>query len=186
MYGSLRGKVIEIQPTSFLLEVGGVGYKVIAPPSILSALKNGDEAFVYLHDHVREDNRDLYGFLTSGDLALFERLISINGVGPKVAMAILSVGSAETVRRAIMAGDLETLTSVPGVGKKTAQKIILELKGELVETQKETPEDRDAVQALQSLGYGAQEAREALKAVAPEVKEVSARVREALKMMGKR
>ena len=186
MIGSLRGTVVGVNPTSLLLEVGGIGYRVVVAPSVLSVTKNGDALFLFIHEHIREDMDELYGFLNGEDLALFEQLLTISGVGPKVAMTILSVGSADTVRRAIMAGDLDTLTSVPGVGKKTAQKIVLELKGQIVDVSQMPKEDQEVMQALQSLGYPAALARDAIKNLTGDVTEVSARVREALKMLAKR
>ncbi len=185
MIGSLRGEVMEILGGSVLLEVQGVGYLVRVSVSSLALLTVGEQAFVYIHDHVREDAHDLYGFLSLADLTLFDQLLGISGVGPKVAMTILSVGSADTVRRAIMQGDLATLTSVPGVGKKTAQKIILELKGQLVEADQVSPVDKEVIEALESLGYSAQQAREALKQISPEAVEAPARVREALRLLSK-
>ncbi|HEU0050531.1 MAG TPA: Holliday junction branch migration protein RuvA [Patescibacteria group bacterium] len=185
MIGSLRGEVIEIMNGSVLLEVHGVGYLVRVSVSTLAQLKPGAQVFLYTHDHVREDVHDLFGFLSMADLALFEQLLGISGVGPKVAMTILSVGSADTVRRAIMNGDLATMTSVPGVGKKTAQKIILELKGQLIEAESVTPGDRDVIEALQSLGYSAAAARDALKDISSEIADTSARVREALRRLSK-
>lgn len=183
MIASLRGKVEEVHASFFLLETGGVGYRVGAPPSVLSALVKGEERFVYIHDHIREESRDLYGFLTWADLELFERLLSISGVGPKVAMAVLSIGSAADVRSAILAGDLARLTSVPGVGKKTAQKIVLELKGALVDDVESAPGDMEVVDALVSLGYSSSAARDALKAVPADVADVQARIRAALKRL---
>lgn len=185
MIGSLRGRVLEISPLFALVEAGGVGYRVTASPSVLTLVKTGDEAFFYVHDHIREDSHDLYGFLKSEDLALFERLLQISGVGPKVAMTILSVGSADTVRRAIMSGDIDTMTSVPGVGKKTAQKIILELKGQLVDAESQSPEEREVTEALQALGYSGQQAREALKNLGATKANTSDRVREALRFLSK-
>lgn len=186
MIAFLCGVVYEIGANFFVLDVAGVGYKIIASPPILSSIYIGQETRVHIHDHIREDAHDLFGFLGADDLALFERLLNVDGVGPKVAMTILSVGSAETVRKAIMAGDLETLTSVPGVGKKTAQKIILELKGQLVEADAESGDDIEVVQALQSLGYTSQRGREAVKLISREMKDTSDRVREALRILSKK
>ncbi len=185
MIGSLRGRIIDVSLRRVLVETAGLGYEVIVPPSMLAGLKKGEDAFFYVHDHIREDAHDLYGFLQIDDLALFDQLLSISGVGPKVAMTILAIGSAETVRRAIMAGDLSTLTSVPGVGKKTAQKIILELKGQLVESSFESPVDREVAQGLQSLGYTASQTREAMKQIPADITDVSERIREALRMLSK-
>ncbi len=185
MIGSLRGKLLEIQPASVLMEVGGIGYNVRLTPSAISSLRAGSEAFFYTHHYVREDAEELFGFLSQQDQRLFAQLIGISGVGPKSAMTILSVGSADAVRTAIMAGDLTTLTSAPGVGKKTAQKIVLELKGQLVEEDTDTSGDRDVIEALQSLGYSSSQAREALKNVNAEIKNTSDRVREALRVLSK-
>ncbi|MFA5129795.1 MAG: Holliday junction branch migration protein RuvA [Patescibacteria group bacterium] len=183
MIGSLRGTLLEILPPIALIEVGGIGYRVTASPSTLSGLRKDEEVFLYTHDVVREDARELYGFVSLDDLRLFERMISVSGVGPKVALAVLSVGSASTVKRAIMNGDLSTLTSVPGVGTKIAQKIILELKGQIVEADGVTGPDREVVDALVSLGYSMSQAKDVLKSIPPEVTDVSDRVREALRRM---
>lgn len=185
MIGFLRGRLHEVLPTHVLLDVAGVGYAVGVSPALASGLHVGKDAFFYVYEHIREDAHDLYGFLAASDLALFRQLIGVSGVGPKSAMTILAVGDGETVRRAIMAGDLETLTSVPGVGKKTAQKIVLELKGQLVDVDETGGEDRDAIEALVSLGYPSADARDALKMVPTDVKGTSDRVRQALRFLAK-
>jgi len=184
MIGSLRGTAIDVSPNDALIEVAGVGYRVIAPPNVLAGLRVGEPAFLYIHDHVREDAHDLFGFASRDERSLFERLIGVSGVGPKVGLAILSLGSAETVKRAIMAGDLGTLTSISGVGTKIAQKVILELKGQLVEAGGATGPDREVIEALVSLGYSMNQARDAIKGIPEEVTDMSERVREALKRLG--
>ncbi len=184
MIGSLRGNVVEKSLTWVLLEVGGVGYKVFLSPSVLSDVRTEGETFLYIHDHIREDARDLYGFLTLGDLELFQRLINISGIGPKAAANILSLGS-EVVREAILQGDVGRLSSAPGVGKKTAQKIVLELKGQLVDEATMPTGDVEVVEALQSLGYSAHDAREALKSVSDGTKDVAMRVKEALRSLSR-
>lgn len=186
MIGSLRGKVLLVSPPSVLLENAGIGYRVLVSSNTASGLRTGDEAFLYIHDLIREDAHDLYGFSALEDLGLFERIIAISGVGPKTALAILSIGSAEALKRAIMNGDLATLTSVSGVGKKIAQKIILELKGQIVDIDGATGSDREVMDALVSLGYSSAQARDALKEVSPEVSDVSERVREALRVLSSR
>lgn len=185
MIGSLRGRVLEYTANNVLVEVQGIGYRLLVPASVITLLQTGEETFFYTHDHVREDAHDLYGFLSSADLSLFDQLLGISGVGPKVGMTILGIGTADTVRRAIMSGDLETLTSVPGVGKKTAQKIILELKGQLVELAGNSPMDQEVIQALQSLGYTAPQAREVVKQLSPALTNTSDRIREALRWLAK-
>jgi len=185
MIGSLRGTVTEIHPTFALLEVAGVGYLIKGSGTLLSSLRAGSEAFVYTHDHVREDAHDLFGFVSRAEQEMFERLLSVSGVGPKVALSVLSAGPFETIRRAILSGDLELLTSMPGIGKKTAQKIILELKGQLVEEAELPSGEGEVLEALISLGYSREQSREALKSISPEVTDVSDRVREALRHLAK-
>lgn len=184
MIGSLRGIVIEKSLTWVILEVGGVGYKIFLSPNVLSDVRTETATFLYIHDHIREDARDLYGFLTLSDLELFQRLINISGIGPKAAANILSLGST-IVREAILQGDVTRLSSAPGVGKKTAQKIILELKGQLVEEATMPIGDVEVMEALQSLGYSAHDARDAVKMVPIEVKDVAMRVKEALRHLSR-
>lgn len=183
MIGSLRGEIIEIGANWVLLEIGGIGYRVQVASSILSLLKTGQEQFLYIHEQLREDAHELYGFISSEDLRLFTKLLSVSGVGPKVAMTLLSLGSAETVQRAVMSGDLDSLTALPGVGKKTAQKIILELKGQLVETEQIPSVDRDVADALQGMGYTSAQVREALKQIPADLKDPSERIRAALRQL---
>lgn len=185
MIGSLKGKVMEVHATFLLLEVNGVGYAIKASSGTLSNAKAGEERLFYIHDHVREDARDLYGFNSWAEQEFFEKLLNISGVGPKVALTIMSVGILDQVKAAIMRGDLAVLTSVPGVGKKTAQKIVLELKGQLVEEPDAQPGDSEVVDALVSLGYTSQQARAALKSVGTEVTDIPQRIRQALKYLGK-
>lgn len=183
MIGSLRGEIIEIGASWILLEVGGVGYRVQTPSSLLALLKQGQKQFVYIHEQLREDTHELYGFLSSQDLGLFTKLLSVSGVGPKVAMTLLSMGSADTVQRAVMSGDLVSLTSLPGVGKKTAQKIILELKGQLVEEEQIPSVDRDVADALLGMGYSAVQVRDALRQISSDVSDPSERIRAALRVL---
>ena len=183
MIASLRGVVLDITPTSVLIEAAGVGYLVHATPAALGGMRKREEVFLYTYDLVREDTRDLYGFSSQDELRLFERMIAISGVGPKVALAMLSIGSTDALKRAIMGGDLVTLTSIPGVGKKIAQKIVLELKGQIVEEGEMSGPDREVIDALVSLGYSASQAKESLKGISHEVSDVSDRVREALRRL---
>ncbi|MBP9762882.1 Holliday junction branch migration protein RuvA [Patescibacteria group bacterium] len=183
MIGSLRGTLIELGGNWVLLEVGGVGYRIQLSSSVLALLRVGQEQFFYIHEQLREDAHELYGFLSSQDLILFNKLLSVSGVGPKVAMTLLSLGSADAVQRAVMSGDLETLTSLPGVGKKTAQKIILELKGQLVEAEGVPSADRDVADALQGMGYSAAQVRDALKQIPSDLTDPSERIRAALRML---
>ena len=132
MIGSLRGSVLERHPSGeAVLEVGGVGYRVLVPLGALTYLDPGTPAFVFTHLHVREDAMILYGFPTRDERDTFEVLISATGVGPKLALAMLSVHSPASLRRALVDDDLASLTLVPGVGKRTAQRLLVELKSRL-------------------------------------------------------
>ncbi|NNF69224.1 MAG: Holliday junction branch migration protein RuvA [Acidimicrobiia bacterium] len=166
MIGRLRGLLAAKDPGIVILDVGGVGYEVAVTPRALAELPSiGDEAVLHTHMHVREDNMSLFGFPTAPERDLFRVLIGISGVGPKVGMAMLGTLSPDEIRRAVIADDTTTLTSVPGIGKRSAQKLILELRPKL-----EVP-DTDVVvggpladvrQALEGLGYSPPEIRSAL------------------------
>jgi len=181
----LEGKLIEKNPTHVILEVNGVGYSVNIPVSTFSNLgETGQVVKVLTYQHVREDELKLFGFSTKPEKELFELLISVNGVGPKVALGILSFLSVEEFQRAVLKEDLDVLTSIAGIGKKTAQRLIVELKEKLskvdlgaervVEGAKvaSIPAFDEAVLALVSLGYTKYDAKKALERVAQEVKEV--------------
>ncbi|MDQ7814380.1 MAG: Holliday junction branch migration protein RuvA [Patescibacteria group bacterium] len=185
MIATLRGKVLEVHAFFLVLEVNGIGYQIKSSSPILSKTQAGEDRLFYIHDHVREDVRDLYGFGSWSEQEFFEKLLGISGVGPKVALTLMSVGPLEQVKSAVMRGDLSLLTSVPGVGKKTAQKIILELKGLLVEDESTLPGDSEVADALVSLGYTLQQAREALKSVPSEILSIPERIKIALKYLGK-
>lgn len=181
MIAYLRGSILSKGKDHAIIIVGDIGYKVYAPGPNLDQLPIGQIATLFTHDHIREDARDLFGFTDAADLTLFEKLISVSGVGPKMAMTVLALGS-NRVRDAISKGDVGTLTSASGVGKKTAQKIVLDLKGVLSE-QGVTTADMDAVEALRRLGYSATEARDALTMVTGATSEE--KIKEALKILGK-
>ena len=132
MIGSVRGKVIERTTSGELLvEVGGVGYRVNVPLRVIPTLEPGSNAFLFTHLHVREDAMTLYGFPTRDERDTFEVLIAATGVGPKLALAILSVHTPGTLRRGLADDDLDALILVPGVGKRTAQRLLIELKARL-------------------------------------------------------
>jgi Holliday junction DNA helicase RuvA len=132
MIASLRGRLGEKQPNRIILEVGGVGYDVAVPLSTFYTLgDSGAEVVLRVHTHVREDTLALYGFATLLELQIFERLIGISGIGPKLALAVLSGIDVADLVRAVQGGDVARLTAIPGVGKKTAERIGLELKDKL-------------------------------------------------------
>jgi Holliday junction DNA helicase RuvA len=188
MIGFIEGKIEYATDKYVLIGVSGIGYKVYISTNVFKNLPEiGNKVKLFTHLHVREDIMDLYGFLDKEDLNFFELLISISGIGPKGAMNILSVASIETLKKAITNEESSILTRVSGIGQKTAEKIILELKskvsGEYADERGGT--SGEAIDALVSLGYRLQEAREALKKVPEEVKEVGAKIKEALKLLSK-
>ena len=190
MIGSVRGTVIERTPTGeVLVEVGGVGYRAHVPASALPALHPGENAFLFTHLHVREDAMVLYGFPTRDERDTFEALIATTGVGPKLALAMLSVHSPGALRRALLEDDLAALTMVPGVGKRTAQRLLVELKAKLAVPEVDltatggSPAPRAEVRAaLSGLGYAPDEVRDVV-AQLPEDGSVEDLLREALKLL---
>ena len=191
MIGSVRGTVIERTAAGeVLVEVGGVGYRAYVPASALPALHPGDNTFLFTHLHVREDAMVLYGFPTRDERDTFEVLIGANGVGPKLALAILSVHSPGVLRRALVDDDLDALTLVAGVGKRTAQRLMIELKARLevpalehADTASAPPSSRAEVRAaLSGLGYQSDEVRDVLVQL-PDDGTVEDLLRDALKLL---
>ncbi|MGH9103783.1 MAG: Holliday junction branch migration protein RuvA, partial [Acidimicrobiales bacterium] len=174
MIGSLRGTVLEMGPGGLLVEVGGVGYRVAVPSSEMALHQPGAPVFLHVHTHVREDALVLYGFAEREAKVAFEALLGAHGVGPSLALAILSVHSAVSLRRAVSSGDVDALTLVPGVGRKTAARLLLELATRLHEPDGDPAglvalgaEGPGAVgevrAALAGLGYAPEEIREAVR-----------------------
>ncbi len=186
MIGSIKGKIILKTEKFLILETAGVGYKINVSPDTLSKIQKQDkEVFFFVYTHVREDTLDLYGFLEYSELEFFEMLISVSGIGPKGALAILGVTSIGTLRKAIGTSDTSYLTKISGIGRKTAEKIVIELRDKMGEEKRGTSlqGELDAMEALKSLGYPPSEIREALKKVSPDAN-TSAKIREALKILG--
>lgn len=193
MIGSVRGSVLERTAAGeVLVEVGGVGYRLLVPLSNVPLLEPGTGAFLFTHLHVREDAMVLYGFLSRDERDTFEALITATGVGPKLALAILSVHSPGSLRRALLDDDLDALTLVPGVGKRTAQRLLVELKARLdvpdleaVDSTSAPPSARAEVRAaLAGLGYGPDEVRDVLARL-PEDGAVEELLRDALKQLAR-
>lgn len=184
MIGSLKGKVALRTDKFLVVETGGVGYKISVSPDILSKTKSGEETSLWIHTHVREDAIDLYGFLNLEELNFFEMLLGVSGIGPRSALAILGIATIKTLRQAIGTGDTSYLTKISGIGRKTAEKIVIELRDKIGEEKggSSLQGELDALEALKSLGYSQSEARTALKKVtAPDT---NSKVREALKILG--
>ena len=174
MIGFLTGEVAARMPDGCLLDVNGVGYKLACPAPTLAALPGvGERARLFTHMHVREDILALYGFATEAERTMFEALLSVSGVGPKVALQVCSAFTPDAFRLALVTEDLASISSVPGLGKKTAGRIVLDLKEKLQLPDLEVVGvGRDALvearSALQNLGYSANEVRAALAALTPE------------------
>lgn len=166
MIGRLTGTVAEIRHDGLLIDVNGVGYEVAASSKAIAELGHtGERVKVYTHLHVRDDGMNLFGFASEADRDLFRVLLGASGVGPKVAMAVLSVFSAEALIRAVAAEDVDVLIQVPGVGRRGAQKMILDLKPKLADLEADVlgPSESSRVRdALEGLGYSASEIREVL------------------------
>jgi holliday junction DNA helicase RuvA len=190
MIGSLRGTVLDREiGGQVLVEVGGVGYRVAVPSGTVAALEPGEPAFLFTHLVVREDALSLYGFPDREQRDTFEALMSATGVGPKLALAILSIHSPSALRRVVVAGDLDALTLVPGVGKRTAQRLMIELAAKLGATAPDltlieggAPSGRAEMRAaLEGLGYGTEEVRYVLDSL-PDDGPVEVLLKDALKL----
>jgi len=188
MIGSIKGTIILKTDKFIIVEAGGVGYKVAVSPETLSKPKKmGEEILLWIHAHVREDSFDLYGFLDYSELEFFQMLISVSGIGPRSGLAILGIASIETLRKAIGTGDTSYLTKISGIGKKTAERIVIDLRDKMGAHDSDTSlqGELDALEALKSLGYSQNDAREALKKVTPSG-DTNTKIREALKILGGR
>jgi Holliday junction DNA helicase RuvA len=169
----LRGKLISKHPNQAVIETGGVGYDVvISVPTFTELPEAGREVALHIHTHVREDTLALYGFLRADEKKLFERLIAVSGIGPKLAITILSGMPAEQMVAAIRAGDHARLTRIPGIGRKTAERMVVELRDKLEAfaatpaAPAATPVEEDVLSALTNLGYQRPAAERALAAAA--------------------
>jgi Holliday junction DNA helicase RuvA len=192
MIARLSGTIICRETSNVVLDVSGVGYRVYTTEDVLAAIpaKKGGTISFWTHLVVRENALDLYGFLDKKELDFFSLLISVSGIGPKSALAILNLAPAATLRTAIASGDTSYLTRVSGIGSKNAQKIILELKDKMGTMDEGTTaalrDNTDALEALVAMGYSARNVREALKQVDGGISETSERIKEALKILGTR
>ncbi len=174
MIASLYGKLESLGSDGAIIDVGGIGFQVYMPTSTLSTLGSaGDEVKLYTHLHLREDNATLYGFATTEEQGLFQTLIAVSGLGPKLALAMLSAMRVDQIAMAIATGSSEILTTVPGVGKKMANRLVLELKDKIGAGWITTPatglalENTEVLAALTSLGYSASEATRAVASLPP-------------------
>ena len=187
MIGRLRGSLVAMRPTGVLVDVAGVGYEIAMTPETMASLPSvGEEIVVHTHLQVREDDMSLYGFSTSADRDLFRVVISASGVGPRVGMALLATLDADQLRRAIATEDVAALSRAPGVGKRSAQKIILELRPKLADAEADLVKGAgpsQVRQALENLGYSPEEISEAV-ADLEEDASVSDQLKTALRVLG--
>lgn len=187
MISTIRGTVQHKDLNNIVVDVSGVGYKVLVTTETALEAVPDSPIFLWTHLVVRETSLELFGFLDKETLGIFELLITISGIGPKSALSILNVATPSMLRQAVASEDISYLTRVSGIGKKNAEKIVLELKDKL----KTTKEDRgvdmrsegDALEALVSLGYTERDSREALKKIPKETEGASERVKAALKLL---
>ncbi len=189
MIALLQGK-IELKTDKFIiLNIKGVGYKIFCSPATLEKISDQEEETkLFIHLYSRENILDLYGFLLFEELEFFEMLISISGIGPKAGLAVLSIASLKDLKTSIASGQVSLLTKVSGIGKKTAERVILELSSKILVSGTEVSRlmaDDEVIDALISLGYTNRQAREALKQVSEKIKETTNRIKEALKILGK-
>ncbi len=192
MIGTLKGTIDYREDPALIVDVHGVGYRVFVPASVLSKINGtGDEIKLFTHTHVREDLLELYGFTDPSDLKLFEYLIGVSGVGCRTALGIFAVGSKSAIVQAISKGDVSFFTSVPRLGKKNGQKIIIELKnkigasGDLDLSESGGGEQSELLSALKAFGFSVAESQEAIQALQGKGETVEEKVRLALKYLGK-
>lgn len=189
MIGNLKGKIINIDDKSIILETGndgdsGIGYELLAPLSYLLKLNLGDIVSVPVHTHVREDQITLFAFENISEKELFRKLISVSGVGPKSALTMLSIATPQTIIRAIESGSVDNFPKTPGIGKKTLEKMILDLKGKFdnIVIENESEDMRNAKLALETLGYNARDISSTLSTLHPEL-DMSSLIKESLKIL---
>ena len=171
MIATVRGEITHVEENALVIEVGGVGLRVFVPVTLVTRYKAGETVLLHTHLIVRETELSLYGFESTGDRRLFNLLLGVDGVGPKVALSVLSTLNPETIQRAVASEEADLFARVPGVGKKTAQKIALHLQGKIkpVDTLQAvaamTDVDSEVLAALTALGYSVVEAQTAIQAL---------------------
>lgn len=194
MISYIKGTVLHLDIKHLVLMTeGGVGYKIYTTLETLGQSKKGDFTELWVHTVVREDALDLYGFETKRNLDFFDLLLTVSGIGPKSALSILSAASVDTLIEAITTGETAYLTKIGGIGKKVADKIILELKGKVSDSFGETntvshsgtSSDVDVLEALKSLGYNHKEAKDVISSIPSEIHETKEKIKFALKQLAK-
>ncbi|HEY4506123.1 MAG TPA: Holliday junction branch migration protein RuvA [Candidatus Paceibacterota bacterium] len=188
MIAKIRGTLDSSSTSHLIISAGSLGYRVFVTPEALSEAKRAaGEISLWTYHAIREESQELFGFFKKEELEFFELLLKVPGVGPKSALSIMSVAPLVTLRRAIGAGDVSYMTKVSGIGKKTAEKVVLELRDKLgsAEEYPEMKGDLDVLEALKSLGYDRHEARKVLSHIPQELTQTNDRVKEALRLLSK-
>ena len=189
MIAYLKGEILYSTDKFIIINTGNIGYKVSVTEDIRLQHKEGEEISLFIYTAVRENSIDLFGFPNTETLSFFELLLDVSGIGPRSALGIIALAPIETIKRAVATGDVAYLNKVSGIGKKTAEKIIIELRDKLqnyknVDGASSTlREEGDIIEALKSLGYSQNEARDALKQVPSSTEGTNARIKEALRVL---
>lgn len=187
MIARITGLIITTTDKHILVETGGITYRIFATPETLLKHQPGQEVTLWISHIIREDAQELFGFESTQDQDLFELLRGVSGIGPRSALGVMSVATLGTISRAVHMNDVSYLTKISGIGKKTAEKIIIELRDKLpvLALSDIEPSSHDAIDALIALGYNEGEAREALRGI-DNTLDAQTKIREALKLIGKR
>ncbi len=190
MIGALTGTIFSTHKNPIIIFVGGVGYAVNVGEHLLAQLHKDEKKTFFIHTHVRDDVLDLYGFVKEEEHTLFTLLLSVSGIGPKTALAIVDRG-VDQVRHAVISSDVDFFTTIPRLGKKNAQKIIIELKSKLGSTKdldlasESSGDTKEIIDALLSMGFIRHEIVDVLKKITPEAQTIEQKIREALRFLGK-
>jgi len=194
MISYLQGKILSKSDKTIILVVNDIGYQVFLSPLFLERLKINQDLSVFIYPHIKEDGWDFYGFETEEDLEFFKLLLTVSGIGPKSALNIVSGAKINDIKKAIITGDELVFQKITGVGKKNAEKIIMELKNKIapdfikgkvtIGTTEENLGDWQTIEALTSLGYNEYQVRNAVKKIPANITSVNERIKEALKILG--
>lgn len=188
MIARLEGIIVYKDEKSLIIDISGVGYKISVTSENIENAILGEHTSFWIYTAVRENSIDLYGFKNTNELSFFELLLDVSGIGPKSALSILGIASIDTLKRAIATGDTSYLNKVSGIGKKTAEKIVVELRDKLSDYKNDDSvgslkDESDILEALKSLGYSQNQARDALKEIPPDIIGTNARIKEALRIL---
>jgi Holliday junction DNA helicase RuvA len=191
MISRIEGTILYLSEKYAVLDTSGVGYKVFILPESIGLCKLGDKTSFWTYLAVRENSLDLYGFKTIEEMNFFELLLDVSGIGPKSALSILSVASIETLQKAIATSDTSYLTKVSGIGRKTAEKIVIELRDKLkayknIDGSTSLRDEGDVIEVLKSLGYSQQESRDVIKRIPETITDTKSRIKEALRLLATR